>query len=127
MNKVYYEKISKSLDILNKSLAVQEKNTVVLFSYLHNLIQEKDKTIKELSTKIQKLDKELHSKKEIILPWYKKFYNSCYQFIFKKKIERERLERERLEKERLEQEKIRQQEENKRKIKEILKNTKSKK
>ena len=122
MNKAYYEKISKSLDILNKSLAVQEKNTVVLFSYLHNLIQEKDKTIKELSIKIQKLDKELHSKKEITLPWYKRFYNNCYQFIFKKKIERERLE-----KERLEQEKIRQQEENKRKIKEILKNTKSKK
>ena len=131
-----YNKILKSLDILNKSQAIQEQNTVVLFTHLYNIIKDQglkiekiEKDNNDLVKKISSLENKLKSidNRKPIKEWFKNIYDKCYKFIFKKKLERERLERERLEKERKEQEEARRKAENKKKIKEILNTTKRKK
>lgn len=131
-----YNKILKSLDILNKSQAIQEQNTVVLFTHLYNIIKDQELKIEkiekdnnDLVKKISSLENKLKStdNRKPIKEWFKNIYDKCYKFIFKKKLERERLERERLEKERKEQEEAKRKAENKRKIKEILNTTKRKK
>lgn len=122
-----YEKLTKSIDILNKSITVQEKNTVILFSYLYNLYQDKEKENKDLKNKISMLENRLEKvefKINIVkIPFYKKWYNNIYHFIFKKKLEKEQQEKERLEKEKLEEEQKKRKEENKKRIREILQNT----
>ena len=131
-----YNKILKSLDILNKSQAIQEQNTVVLFTHLYNIVKDQgikleklEKDNNDLIKKINSLENKLKSidNRKPIKEYLKNIWDKCYRFIFKKKLERERLERERLEKERKEQEEARRKAENKRKIKEILNTTKRKK
>ena len=135
-DKEIYNKILKSLDILNKSQAIQEQNIVVLFTHLYNIIKDQglkleklEKDNNDLIKKINSLENKLKpiDNKKPIKEWFKNMYDKLYKFIFKKRLEKERLEKERLEKERKEQEEYKRKAENKKKIKEILNTVKYKK
>ena len=135
-DKEIFEKIFKSLDILNKSQAIQEKNSVVLFSYVYNLyidqkqeLEELKKINKDLTKKLNNVESKLKivSHKKTFKEYIKELYDKIYKIIFKKKIEKQRLEQERIEREKAEEERKKREAENKKKIKEILKTTMQKK
>ena len=167
MDKEVYSQIINTMDLLNKSIALQDKKNVQLFSYLYNKyidmdnqftytlsnntqiisnqISDLDKRFQTMELRLGKIDKKLdkiisfindNSKNNIIMveqkpSWikvqliricnfFKKVYNSCYNFIFRRKIKKQLLEEQR-KKQESEREKLLKK---KQQIKNILSKTK---
>ena len=121
-----YEKIAKSLHILNKSIVVQEQNTVKLFSHLYNLYLDSEKENESLKKSISGLEKRIiELESSVNAPKKISLFNKIWLF-FKKKIDdrklaKQKIEQEKLDKIKQEEEAKRLKEEKKKKIKEMLK------
>ena len=120
-----YEKIAKSLHILNKSIVFQEQNTVKLFSYLYNLYLDSEKENESLKNSISDLEKKIIELEKVVnihkkIPFYKRIWMSYKKKVEDKNLAKQKIEQERIEKIKQEQEAKRLKEEKKKKIKEML-------